>query len=872
MKIYWFLVAFGICLFYQCSRAEDRICPKPCVCSYTPKYEHFVFCDWDTEKNQSQVNRNGKTINATEWLVSSILADLPGDTTHLQLRNFNVAAFKGKMKPFPKLINITLVNPNMQHVPMHFLAQFKNLKYLNLSGNDIREVYFSAFANLTSLTKLDLSGNEITEAYFEQYSLIHLTHLHISNNQINSITDISNLHALEFLDLSQNPVDFVKAKLSTLGNLKTLILRGVQTVSNVHQHSCGLNTGCQILPRRLNVIDLGGSSLYKVPSCNGLLAGLHNLTHLYMEGNEISIIDENTFQSYCFANLKLISLANNSLVQISEHSLLKLNYLTTLVVTNNYLQHIPVNLLQKLSSNGAIDHNKIVLHSNPWSCDCFQKEVHQWLQEADRNVPVKCYFPESLRGQYLENLSVTQLECSEVWLHEPYNTTANEYNDGYVSCYTSGTPKPLVMWFTPSGEEISLGALLNDDALRIRYSLSAYGEVLTVRDVRLDKTGLYRCVANNTISTANQTTAMGVILSNTSTIIYVVIACVSFMVAIVLNSVNMCMYMYEHYKARRQLKKKLHQQEEEEKENPPIRSRSKTLDESMASLNANRHYGRYDFTCQQLFLDSVVKGAYTVKKTLYDARHSEFSLNMWEYAANLRDRLHIEMPSMPSGVQLPSISMPSISIPSISMPTISMPSIPTMQDINTNIEKLGTSVMHRSHNLASSVGSVFTLKRWMWQNPSDTESRNSDEQLAGDAGFTEVLVDVHKSSNTINSSEGGSTSKLDHNVLTNNRDEKFEENKPYNFSKTTSLPYYMFRKPIVTARVQKHKTMATTKMDKPEKTVRFGTEGFSPHNLPHLLEHCEVKIVQQPIISENPALHTISAVVEGCVHSYETSV
>ena len=58
--------------------------------------------------------------------------------------------------------------------------------------------------------------------------------------------------------------------------------------------------------------------------------------------------------------------------------------------------------------------------------------------------------------------------------------------------YTSGTPKPLVMWFTPSGEEISLGALLNDDALRIRYSLSAYGEVLTVRDVRLDKTGLYR--------------------------------------------------------------------------------------------------------------------------------------------------------------------------------------------------------------------------------------------------------------------------------------------------------------------------------------------------------------------------------------------
>jgi len=58
-----------------------------------------------------------------------------------------------------------------------------------------------------------------------------------------------------------------------------------------------------------------------------------------------------------------------------------------------------------------------------------------------------------------------------------------------------------------------------------------------------------------------------------------------------------------------------------------------------------RHYGKYDFTCQQMFLDTVIKGAHTVKKTLYDARHSEFSNNMWEYAAHLRYVVGVSRPT-----------------------------------------------------------------------------------------------------------------------------------------------------------------------------------------------------------------------------------
>lgn len=192
---------------------------------------------------------------------------------------------------------------------------------------------------------------------------------------------------------------------------------------------------------------------------------------------------------------------------------------------------------------------------------------------------------------------------------------------------------------------------------------------------------------------------------------------------------------------------------EEEPENVENRAQSPLkpskqlgLHESEASLNANKYYRKYDFACQHVFLDAVLKGAHTVKQTLYDARNSEFSNNVWEYASHLRDRLHIELPS---SVHIPRVSMPSISLPTISMPNISMPSMPNLQSINSNIERLGTSVISRSHNLASSVGSVFTL-RWLKYGASDNESDSDSEQVS----ITQVQAHVHQGEGRERGDEG----------------------------------------------------------------------------------------------------------------------
>ena len=56
-------------------------------------------------------------------------------------------------------------------------------------------------------------------------------------------------------------------------------------------------------------------------------------------------------------------------------------------------------------------------------------------------------------------------------------------------------------------------------------------------------------------------------------------------------------------------------------------------------LSLHSQYGvKYDDEngCQQMFLDSMVKGAHTVKKTLNEARNSDFSANMMGYASSLR--------------------------------------------------------------------------------------------------------------------------------------------------------------------------------------------------------------------------------------------
>jgi len=146
-----------------------------------------------------------------------------------------------------------LLNKNITKIPSKIFDKgFKNLKKLDLRGNQITKIDENAFEDLKELETLILSFNQVnTISQGELKGLKNLKYLLLDNNNIKTIKDgtfkncerlielhlqyneipeitkktLIGLKNLEKLILSDNPIDTLEAKaFKTLKNLKYLYL------------------------------------------------------------------------------------------------------------------------------------------------------------------------------------------------------------------------------------------------------------------------------------------------------------------------------------------------------------------------------------------------------------------------------------------------------------------------------------------------------------------------------------------------------------------------------------------------------------------------------------------------------------------------
>ena len=246
-----------------------------------------------------------------------------------------------KLAELPALKNLLLggnQKPLISDADISFLSSLVHLTTLNLSLNEISDISF--LSSLANLISLDLSSNQISDISYLS-PLANLISLDLSSNQISDISYLSPLANLTSLDLSYNQIsNFLP--LSSLANLITLSLRKNQ-ISDMSFLSPLTNLTILHLSQN-EISDISPlSSLVNLISLNlwineisdiSPLSSLVNLTELYLGENQISDISALS----PLANLTILDLVINQISDISALS--SLANLAELNLSSNQISDI----------------------------------------------------------------------------------------------------------------------------------------------------------------------------------------------------------------------------------------------------------------------------------------------------------------------------------------------------------------------------------------------------------------------------------------------------------------------------------------------------------------------------------------------------
>ncbi|KAL1111093.1 hypothetical protein V6Z11_D02G034100 [Gossypium hirsutum] len=194
------------------------------------------------------------------------------------------------------------------------LSRLNNLETLDLSGNSLKNTILFHMRNISSLKTLRLSANQLKGRLDHIHGLNNLTnlkYLDLSDNNIESISNkgfqlLSRLNNLETLDLSRNSFkNRILFHMRHLSSLKTLRLSGNQLKGRL-DHIQGLNN-----LTNLKYLDLSWNDIESISNKDGTQWRLTNLEELDLSGN---LFRNNTISfPQGFSSLKSLTLSYNDL-------------------------------------------------------------------------------------------------------------------------------------------------------------------------------------------------------------------------------------------------------------------------------------------------------------------------------------------------------------------------------------------------------------------------------------------------------------------------------------------------------------------------------------------------------------------------------
>lgn len=319
----------------------------------------------------------------------------------------------------------------------HFTAQ-GGLQYLLLNRNRLTSVEFDSLTGLSSLTLLNLSENlieHIADRVF--FSLKSLEKLDLSNNLITSVSTsaFAGLRSLKLLSLRNNkltkvPSDSLKP-LTTLFKLD-LASNPVESIQESAFESCS-----SLVDLRLDKCSLKTVS-------NNFLSGLKSLRWLHLDSNQMSTLTSDLFVTA--TRLESLVLSNNKLTFLSASVFSPLSSLKRLDLRSNQL----LSVIDEDAFKGLHNLSRLLLDLTPslhYLPDNLFKDSRASLRELTlRGSGVEVIQEKLLNWDQFKLLDVRDIplacNCSSSWLWR-YLRTANFMNKQHSQHVLCASPKHL---------------------------------------------------------------------------------------------------------------------------------------------------------------------------------------------------------------------------------------------------------------------------------------------------------------------------------------------------------------------------------------------------------------------------------------------
>ncbi|KAF5894741.1 toll-like receptor 5 [Clarias magur] len=322
----------------------------------------------------------------------------------------------------PDLEDLSLANNVINQIESDAFNGLDKLQKLNLNHNLLDKIESRMFNNLPSLKTLDLSNNNIRLLMSQSFQgLPNLANLFLSENSLQSLHTLASLPSLQGLYVDNNKITSLYGLPSQVRNITTIDLR-YNRLSNAESFytilvefpnvkniflggnvfsSCFLNSRYSVSPlNNVHFLDLQMTGLQKFWSqgqCLTMFDHLPQLQTLILKNNFIQSLPKNIFNG--LTSLGYLDLSMNSLTYIPNGIFPE--SLKTLNLAFNRLGSVDPQAFSNLTT--------LELSGNFFLCDCSLRDFQRWLTQTNVTLLTST---ENLRRRRTDRLLHSERMCT----------------------------------------------------------------------------------------------------------------------------------------------------------------------------------------------------------------------------------------------------------------------------------------------------------------------------------------------------------------------------------------------------------------------------------------------------------------------------